>query len=318
MHRLVLERAQVGVYLCALAAGLALGTARPGLAPLLQALLWPALALLLYVTFVQVPLAALRAALRDRRFAAAMLLGNFLLLPLLAWALVSAFALPPPLRLGVLLVLLVPCTDWFLSFCQLGRGDMAHAMAITPLNLLAQLLLLPLWLLLIGGAGPGAAAAAPVPVAAALLLLGPLALAALSEAWIAARPARAAWRERLAWTPVPLLALVLLLVAAAQAPALRAAGAWLGRLVPLYLLFLAGAALLAWALARALRLPQAQGRTLAFGLGTRNSFVVLPLALALPPGWELAAMAIVLQSLVELLAMALWVWWVPSRLFPER
>jgi ACR3 family arsenite efflux pump ArsB len=59
------------------------------------------------------------------------------------------------------------------------------------------------------------------------------------------------------------------------------------------------------------------GRTLAFSLGTRNSFVVLPFALALPPGWE-AAVLIVLQSLVELLGMVLCLWALPRWVFADR
>ncbi|MDP3222391.1 MAG: hypothetical protein Q8M96_04570, partial [Rubrivivax sp.] len=51
-------------------------------------------------------------------------------------------------------------------------------------------------------------------------------------------------------------------------------------------------------------------------LGTRNSFVVLPFALSLPAGWELAAVVIVVQSLVELLGMVFFLWWVPRHLFP--
>ena len=75
----------------------------------------------------------------------------------------------------------------------------------------------------------------------------------------------------------------------------------------------------AWAkaLARALALPATHGRTLAFSLGTRNSFVVLPFALALPAGWEATAVVIVVQSLVELVGMVAFLWWVPQRLFMQ-
>jgi ACR3 family arsenite efflux pump ArsB len=52
-------------------------------------------------------------------------------------------------------------------------------------------------------------------------------------------------------------------------------------------------------------------------MGTRNSFVVLPLALALPAGWETAVVVIVFQSLVELFGMAFYLWWLPRHLFNE-
>ena len=139
MSRLTLERYQVWAYLIAIGLGLAMGTAWPGIGPAMETLLWPTLAALLFATFLQVPLLHVRDALRDRRFAGAVLLGNFVVLPLLAWALVEVFDFDPVVRLGVLLVLLVPCTDWFITFSQLGKGDVPRAIAITPLNLVLQL-----------------------------------------------------------------------------------------------------------------------------------------------------------------------------------
>lgn len=60
------------------------------------------------------------------------------------------------------------------------------------------------------------------------------------------------------------------------------------------------------------------GRTLTFSLGTRNSFVVLPLALFLPDAWSLVALVVVLQSMVELFGMVAYVRWVPTRLIREQ
>lgn len=81
--------------------------------------------------------------------------------------------------------------------------------------------------------------------------------------------------------------------------------------VPVFVAFLVAAVLTAKLLAITFSLPGEQGRTLAFGLGTRNSFVVLPLALALPQGLEVAAVVIVAQSLVELLGMIFFLWLIP-------
>jgi ACR3 family arsenite efflux pump ArsB len=133
----------------------------------------------------------------------------------------------------------------------------------------------------------------------------PLLAAALSERWIEARPERAVVRERLGWWPLPLLALVVMLIAGAQVGAVREALGLLPVVVPLFVAFLL---LAAKALAQVFRLPQAQGSTLAFSLGARNSFVVLPFALALPAGWEAAAVVIVVPSLVEPFGMAFFLW----------
>lgn len=153
---------------------------------------------------------------------------------------------------------------------------------------------------------------------AALVLIGwPLAAAALTERWVEAKAERVIWRERLGWWPVPLLALVVFLIAGAQVGTVLDAGAVLLTVLPVFVGFLLVAALLARGLARWLRLPVEAGRTLAFSLGTRNSFVVLPFALALPAGWETSVVVVVFQSLVELFGMVFYLWWLPRHLFKQ-
>ncbi|MBK6959386.1 MAG: arsenic resistance protein [Nitrosomonas sp.] len=319
MDRLTLERHQVWIYLAAIAGGLVLGNAQPSLAPRFEVLLWPVLAALLYTTFVQVPLLHTRDAFRDRRFVFAILVGNFVLIPLVVWLALKWLPDDPALHLGVLLVLLVPCTDWFITFTQLGQGNTARAIAVTPLNLVVQLLLLPIYLwLMLPAVDFGTALRMEEMLPAALALIGvPLVAAALTERWVEARPERAVWRERLGWWPVPLLAVVVFLIAGAQVGTVRDAGPMLLEVLPVFVGFLLVAAVLARLLTRALRLPMDAGRTLAFSLGTRNSFVVLPFALALPAGWETTVVVIVFQSLVELFGMVFYLWWLPDRLFKE-
>lgn len=315
MDRLTLERRQVWIYLSAIIIGLLSGSAWPGVGPVFEALLWPALMLLLYTTFLQVPLLHLREAFLDHRFVAAVLSGNFIVLPALVWVLVQLLPADPAVRLGVMLVLLVPCTDWFITFSQLGGGNVPRAIAVTPVNLILQLPLLPVYLWLMAGNTVTTAVTLEDVWPALLVVFLPLAMAAVSERWIEARAEGAALRERAAWWPVPLLALVVFLIAGAQVGAVRGALRLLPHVVPLYALFLVLVLLIAKGLARLLGLPNDQGRTLAFSLGTRNSFVVLPFALSLPRGWEAAAVVIVVQSLVELFGMVLCLWWVPRRLF---
>ena len=45
----------------------------------------------------------------------------------------------------------MPCTDWFVTFTHLGKGDSTRAIAATPVLLIAQLGLLPLYLWLFMG-----------------------------------------------------------------------------------------------------------------------------------------------------------------------
>lgn len=319
MTREALERFQLPLYLASLAAGLGLGLALPGLSGAAGAALWPALAALLFVTFTQVPLARLPGAFADGRFLAALGLGNLLLLPLLAVALLPFAGPDPAIRIAVLLVLLAPCTDWFVTFAARAGGDAPRAIAATPLLLAAQMVLLPpaLWWL------AGDEAAVLIRADAFLVVFAVLILLPLAAAWALERAAGRSRQAagvviRLGDWPVPLLCLVLLVIGVAEAASVLDAASSLAPLVPLYAAFALGAAVIGVALARAFRLPASSGRVVLFSVSTRNSFVVLPFALALPsPAREVAAAAIVLQSFIELLAMLVLLRAAP-RLLPAR
>lgn len=315
MTRTTLERYQVWIYLGAILSGLGAGSVWQSSNSIVEWLLWPVLIFLLFSTFVQIPLLHLREAFLDRRFALAVLMGNFVLIPLLVAVLLLFIPDHTALRLGVLLVLLVPCTDWFITFTQLGGGDVRRAIVVTPINLLLQVLLLPFYLWLMFDSEQVADLSAADFWPALLVILIPMLAALVSEKWIEDKAARAVWRDGLAWCPVPLLALVIFLIAMAQAETVEQTLAFLPVVMPLFIAFVLLTALLAKAMAVGLDLPRDQGRTLVFCLGTRNSFVVLPVALSLPAGWEVAAIVIVLQSLVELFMMIFYLWWVPRCLF---
>jgi ACR3 family arsenite efflux pump ArsB len=317
MTRETAERHQAWIYLAAIVMGLLTGLAAPGLASAMEPLLWPALAALLYVTFTQVPLSQLPEAFRDGRFMAAVLLSNFILVPLLVRVLLLAVPDQPAVRLGVLLVLLVPCTDWFITFTHMARGDTRRAIAVTPVNLLLQIALLPLYLwLIMGESFTGILPAGRIVTVFAVLILTPLAAAFVTGVLSERKGARKAAAERLAWLPVPLLALTVFLIAGSQVEAVTRSLPVLGHVLLAFLLFLAAAAVTGIAMARLFSLPVPQARTLVFSVATRNSFVVLPFALALPPAWDRAVIVIVFQPLVELFGMAVFLWLVPRKLLP--
>ncbi|WP_018141565.1 arsenic resistance protein [Thioalkalivibrio sp. ALJ7] len=313
-----LEQYQVLIYLVTIALGLILGLAAPEASAWLDVVLWPVLGLLLYATFTQTPLVRLSEAFRELRLLVAAVIGNFVVIPLLVWAILQVAPGDAAILLGIALVLLVPCTDWFITFTHLGGGDTRRAIAFSPISLLLQLALLPLYLwLFFGGEFTETLAGGDVLKAFVGLILVPLVAAWFTERWAGDAPVRERLIAGLAWFPVPLLALVVFIIAASQVHTVLDGA---GVLLPLLMIFggfLVLAPLFAWMLARAFRLPVAQGRVLAFSFGSRNSFVILPIALALPQGLELAVVVVVFQSLVELVGMALYLWWVPRHLFPE-
>lgn len=319
ISRLQLERWQVAVYAVAVAGGCALGWFVPAAGPVMERALWPVLATLLYVTFVQVPLDHLADAVRDRRFLAALLATNFVIVPALVWALARVLPGNAALVLGVYLVLLVPCTDWYVSFTLLGGGDARRATASTPVLLLTQMVALPVYLwVFMGREFTGLVRAGAFVEAFLGLIVAPFLLALVTE-WMAHRlPVVARWREASAWWPVPVLAVVVFLIAGAQVRVVADTAGQLGAATAVFVVYAGIIPFVARWVGRAYRLDVVAQRTLVFSAGTRNSFVVLPFALALPAEWRLAVAVIVLQSLIELVAMVVYLWWVPMRLLPGR
>lgn len=312
----VLERHQVPVYLAAILVGALAGWLLPAAGPVLEPAIGPVLGALLYVTFLQVPARELARSLRAGRFLAAALVVNFVVVPLVVAA---GFGLLPAdrgVRLGVLLVLLAPCVDYVVVFCGLAGGSAERLLAATPLLLVAQLLLLPVFLVLfLGPPLAGAVDPAPLVEAFVVLVVLPLALAWLTQAWAARRPAGARVAAAAGALMVPLMAATLAVVVASQVPRLGDGGAAALGVLPFYVAFLVVMAGLGVVVARAFRLGAADARAVVFTGATRNSLVVLPLALALPEPLAVAAVVVVAQTLVEVVGMVGYVRVVP-RLVP--
>jgi len=213
----------------------------------------------------------------------------------------------------------MPCTDWFITFTHLGKGDAARAVAATPLLLLIQMAALPVYLwLFLGGEWFQLTFSTDLLSAFAGLILLPLSLAWLTE--LAAKRSSAIKRSVgcLIYLPVPLLALVVFIIAASQVNSVLGLSHVLWQVVFIFIGFLVIAGLLGKTLGSLFKLPPASARTLAFSFGTRNSFVMLPIALSLPNGWHTAVVVIVFQSLVELFGMVALIRWVPSKLIPSQ
>lgn len=299
-----LERWQVVVYAAAIAAGAGIGLGVPPVGAVLSRGLWPLLAVLLFVTFLQVPLADLGDALRHRRYLGALLVGNFAAVPLVVWGLSQSLPDDPSLRLGFFLVMLAPCTDWFTTFTHLGRGDGRLALASTAVLQLTQMVLLPVFLwLFLGREATAGMRAGPFLAAFVGIIVVPFLLALGLKRVARRQPRVAGLVERAAWSSVPLLGVVLLVITASEIHGVIGAVAELAHVVVLFVAYLLVMPAVAVAISRMFGLSGAPTRTVLFSLGTRNSFVVLPLVLAWPGAGAVAASVVVIQSLVELCGM---------------
>ncbi|WP_308799426.1 arsenic resistance protein [Agromyces silvae] len=313
------EGRQVWLYLAAIAAGAIVGLSAPTLAHPLEVAITPVLGVLLYATFLAVPITHLGRAFRDGRFLVAILALNFVLIPLVVFALSRFVAGDPALLVGVLLVLLTPCVDYVIVFTGLAGGARDRLIATTPVLMLAQILLLPVYLWLM--AGPDVIAtfdAAPFVEAFVWLIAVPLAAAAATQALARRiRPARTL-RSGFLGAMVPLMMLTLAIVVASQIAAVSGQLAALVTVLPLFAAFPLLVGPLGALVARTARLGVPERRAVVFSGVTRNSLVVLPLALALPAGFTLTPLVVVTQTLVELVVMVLMVALVPRAITGPR
>ncbi len=115
-------------------------------------LIVPLLGVMLYATFLSLSLRGFGWSWKKVNVTAASLITNFVWTPLLAWGLGALFLQAhPDLWVGLIMLLVTPCTDWYLVFTSVAKGDVALATALLPLNLVLQVVLLPLYLLLFAG-----------------------------------------------------------------------------------------------------------------------------------------------------------------------
>lgn len=300
--REILEKYQVGIYFGAVVLAAFVALLVPGTKTLENGIN-PALALMLCVTFLQVPLADLSRVFARCRFLAALLITNFVVTPLLVTVLVQFLPSDPIVRLGVLLVLLTPCIDYVITFSHLGRADARLLLAATPTLLIVQMLLLPVYLsLLLGNDAATLVQPGPFIHAFVWLIAVPLAIAVLVQLWAAQSRAGEKTSAVLGILQVPATALVLFVVVAAVVPQLGAATDAVLGVIPFYIAFAVIAPLIGWSISRLFRLDAPAGRAIAFSAGTRNSLVVLPLALAVPGAIPVLPAIVVTQTLVELLS----------------
>lgn len=131
--------------------GLLLGAVTP-LGKVSSSLIEVFLMLLLYILFLSIDLKQIKKSFTNVRFTLSAVIINFVFTPLFGYVLGKIF-FPGSLdiRIGLLMLLVTPCTDWYLVFTGLSKGNVELGMSILPLNLILQIVLLPVYLLVLIG-----------------------------------------------------------------------------------------------------------------------------------------------------------------------
>lgn len=308
-----LERWQVLIYVVALVAGAVIGLAAPASASGFEFAVTPLLVAVLYATFLGVPFESLGRAVRDVRFMLAIVVVNFVVAPVVAFGLTRFVSYDDALVAGILLVLLAPCVDYVIVFTRLAGGAHERLLAATPLLMLLQLILLPVYLLLFAGAEV-ADAIEPSPFIEAFvwMIVVPLAAAILTQLAARRLTAAASLVRGASTAMVPLMAATLLAVVASHIDVIREHSRELTIVALIFAVFLAVMPLLGRGVAAVFRESDRRARAVMFSGATRNSLVVLPLALVLGEQWSIVPAIVVTQTLIELIGMVVLVRAVPT------
>jgi ACR3 family arsenite efflux pump ArsB len=313
-----IQRHQVGVYAVAVFFAIGTGLGLPGANAHLEPLINPILAVLLYVTFLEIPFVRIRRAFRNGRFMLAALGMNFLVVPAVVFGLTRFLPPEPAVLVGAFMVLLTPCIDYVITFTDLAGGDAEQITAATPALMLVQLLLLPVYLwLFMGQRIAEFIEAGPFVEAFVVIIALPLTLAWATEYWAECSSLGGQWQNAMEWLPVPMMGVTLFVVISSQLPRVQDSIGQIAAVVPIYVAFLIVMPLLGRFVAGLLGLDIGESRALVFTSVTRNSLVILPLALALPASYGLAPAVVVTQTLVELTGMIVLKRIVPAWIVPE-
>ena len=107
------------------------------------------LCLMLYGLFLEVPLNELKDSFKNVKFTSTSLIINFIWTPLFGYFLGSLFLKGNlDIVIGFFMLILTPCTDWYLVFTKMAKGDVKLSLSILPINLLLQIILLPIYLVI--------------------------------------------------------------------------------------------------------------------------------------------------------------------------
>ena len=130
----------------AILAGLAVGTFLPGISDSKSMWIDPLVLILLFLLFLEIRFNPIPEISKNRSIICLVWVTNFLIVPLFAWGIATLFFKgQPALFAGLLLYMLFPCTDWFLAFTRIAKGDVALGSVLMPINLISQLLLFPVY-----------------------------------------------------------------------------------------------------------------------------------------------------------------------------
>lgn len=104
---------------------------------------------MLFFLFYNISFDKFLKGIRNKKYLSVAWISNFIVIPFVAFVIASIFVdRTSAIFIGLIIYLVAPCTDWVLGFTKLAKGDTEINSTLLPINLLSQIILLPMYLYL--------------------------------------------------------------------------------------------------------------------------------------------------------------------------
>lgn len=267
------------------------------------------LMILLFFVFIGVDIKEITRSFTNVKFSVASLIINFLWTPLFAFVLGKLLLSGHlDLQIGFLMLLVTPCTDWYLIFTGISKGNVPLGSSILPMNLILQILLLPVYLWLLMGSSVSFAPSQML-LSVLLVLIIPLTCANLIKWSIR----KTKYKEQFFnfssqhGDNIQLIFLCLAVIAMFSSQGkliLENLIVFIRLFVPLTIFFTINF-ILALLVGKRLKMPFEDTVALLFTTSARNSPISLAIAIIAFPDQPMIALALVIGPLIELPILAL-------------
>ncbi len=268
----------------------------------------PSLQIMLFFLFFTLPMGEMKKVFRSFNVTGTALIINFIITPVAAYVLGVLFLADSLLfRIGLLMLLATPCTDWYLVFTGLARGNVPLALSLLPWNLILQIALLPVYLTYLFGEVIGIDILDIFGSILSMLIVpfsGALLLRVLLTRRYGIEQVKAKFFALASPFQIIFLCIAIAAMFASRGIAMLEQGDNMLRLLLPLLIFFLFTLTLSLTLSRLISLPYKERMTLIFTTLARNSPLALAIAASAFPHRPQIATVLIVGALIELPILA--------------
>lgn len=257
------------------------------------------LCLMLFGVFLEVPIVELKDSFKNFKFTSTSLIINFIWTPLFGYFLGSLFLKGNvDILIGFFMLILTPCTDWYLVFTKMAKGNLTLSLSILPMNLVLQIILLPIYLVIFFSSG-NTMGYAQLAYSLLIVIVIPLVAAQLVK-FILNADLKEKAVDLFSSLQICFLSLAVFCIFASQGDLLFSnLDSVVSIFIPLILFFTANA-IIDLLVSEKINFTYSEYASLTMTTLARNSPLALAIAINFFPGHELISIALVIGPLIEL------------------